>query len=210
MKCFHCLVTVHAQPGRHNIGQYKGGLWQAETLACPACHLPMVYLVQGAGSSLENRFLVYPRASGRPPVPTEVDDKSVVEDYREACEVLPISPKGSAALSRRCLQHILRTKAGVNQGNLADEIQQVIDGKLLPSHLVQGIDAVRNVGNFAAHPIKSTSSGEILPVEAGEAEWNLDVIEGLLDFYFVQPATLAGKRATLNKKLQDAGKPPLK
>jgi hypothetical protein len=44
----------------------------------------------------------------------------------------------------------------------------------------------------------------------GEAEWLLDVLEGLFDFYFVQPALLKAKRDALNKKLKDAGKPAMK
>jgi Domain of unknown function (DUF4145) len=80
----------------------------------------------------------------------------------------------------------------------------------LPSHLSEAIDAVRNIGNFAAHPIKSTASGEVLPVEMGEAEWTLDVLDGLFDFYFVQPAILRARRDALNAKLSDAQKPPLK
>lgn len=69
---------------------------------------------------------------------------------------------------------------------------------------------MRNIGNFAAHPIKSTNTGEIIDVEPGEAEWLLDVLEGLFDFYFVQPAILKAKRDKLNQKLVDAGKPPMK
>jgi hypothetical protein len=61
-----------------------------------------------------------------------------------------------------------------------------------------------------SHPTKSTSSGEVVPVEAGEAEWNLDVVEALFDFYFVQPHLLHKKRDALNAKLKDAGKPPMK
>jgi hypothetical protein len=79
-----------------------------------------------------------------------------------------------------------------------------------PSHLAEAIDAVRNIGNFAAHPLKSQSTGEILPVEPEEAEWNLDVLESLFDFYFVQPAILAKKCDALNIKLSDAGKKPMK
>jgi hypothetical protein len=72
------------------------------------------------------------------------------------------------------------------------------------------VDAVRNIGNFAAHPIKATATGEVLPVEPGEAEWNLDVLEALFDFFFVQPAVIKRKRDALNKKLASAGKPPVK
>jgi len=68
---------------------------------------------------------------------------------------------------------------------------------------------VRLIGNFAAHPVKSQKSGEILDVEPGEAEWTLDVLEELFDFYFVQPAKLQAKRAALNAKLVEAGKKPL-
>ena len=35
-------------------------------------------------------------------------------------------------------------------------------------------------------------------------------LEGFFDFYFVQPAKLEKKRDALNKKLKEAGKPPLK
>jgi hypothetical protein len=132
------------------------------------------------------------------------------EDYREACLTLADSPKASAALSRRCLQHLLREHAKVKSGNLAEEIQQVLDAKNLPSYLAESFDAVRNIGNFAAHPMKSTASGEIIAVEAGEAEWNLEVLESLFDFYFTQPALLKKKRDALNAKLKEAGKPEMK
>lgn len=132
------------------------------------------------------------------------------KDYNEACLILTLSPKASAALSRRCLQNILREKAGVKKGDLANEIQQVIDSNKLPSHLSESIDAIRNIGNFAAHPLKSTATGEIVEVEPGEAEWLLDVLEALFDFYFVQPAILQAKRDALNKKLAGIGKPAMK
>ena len=49
-----------------------------------------------------------------------------------------------------------------------------------------------------------------MEVEPGEAEWNLDVLEALFDFYFVQPSILQAKLAALNAKLKEAGKPPVK
>ena len=47
-------------------------------------------------------------------------------------------------------------------------------------------------------------------MEPGESEWCLDVLEALFDFYFVQPELLKRKRAALDKKLGEAGKPPMK
>ena len=98
------------------------------------------------------------------------------------------SPKASAALSRRGLQRLLREKTGVKPTDLANEIQQVLDSGVLPLRLAESIDAVRIIGHFATHPIKSKSTGEIIEVEAGEAEWLLDTLGGLFDFYFVQAA----------------------
>ena len=157
--------------------------------------------------SARNVILVRPKGTLRPPCPTDVPVE-IAADYKEACLVLQDSPKASAALSRRCLQNLLRAAAGVKAGELSSEIDQVIPK--LPSYLAEAIDAIRHTGNFAAHPLKSQQTGMIVPVEPGEAEWSLDVLEQLFDFYYVQPAVLAKKREEMNKKLQEAGKPPMK
>ena len=159
--------------------------------------------------NIQDQELVRPKGSSRPSCPKQVT-VDIAEDYNEACLVLPDSAKASAALSRRCLQNLLREKGRVKSGNLAVEIQEVIDSGDLPSYLSESIDAIRNVGNFSAHPMKSKNTGAILPVEPQEAEWNLDVLELLFDFYFVQPELLEIKRDALNKKLKEAGKPPMK
>jgi hypothetical protein len=112
-----------------------------------------------------------------------------------------LSAQASAALSRRCLQHLLRTYGGATKKDLADQIQEVIASNHLPSSLSSQLDAVRNIGNFAAHPQKSTSSGEILSVEPQEAEWNLDVLEELFDHYFVKPAKAKARKDELIKNL---------
>ena len=153
--------------------------------------------------------LCYPKGISRTPLGPEIPEH-LANDYAEACLTLPDSPKASAALSRRCLQTILREKAGVKRSDLVNEIQQVLDSGKLPSHIVESLDGIRNIGNFAAHPIKSTATGEIIEVEPGEAEWNLDTLESLFDFYFTQPAATKRKRDALNAKLKAAGKPPMK
>lgn len=221
MKCPHCLVEFHARVIWLDVGQDAEGDWGIEKYSCPnaECRKSILYLVMGDAVrtggpfrrivSEQKGILVNPKGSSRPPVPPQVPEE-FPEDYTEACIVLPDSEKTSAALSRRCLQHLLREVAKVEPSNLAHEIQQVIDSGQLPSHIVEAIDAVRNIGNFAAHPIKSEKTGEILPVEPGEAEWNLEVLEALFDFYFVQPEVLRRKREKLDAKLEEAGKKPMK
>jgi hypothetical protein len=63
--------------------------------------------------------------------------------------------------------------------------------------------------HFAAHPMKSQVIGETIDVEMGQAEWNLNVLDSLFDFYFVQPAIAAEKKRQINAKLKEAGKPTL-
>lgn len=80
----------------------------------------------------------------------------------------------------------------------------------LPDYLFTGIDMVRTVGNFSAHPLKDTQTGAIVGVEPGEAEYCLDVLNRLFDFVFVQPAKSAQAHAAWEQRLASAGKPPLK
>src|ERR1017187_9822078 len=122
----------------------------------------------------------------------------------------PFGDCGEMGLGRRTLQAILKDQANATGKNLYQEIQSVLASKQLPSHVREVLHAVREVGNFAAHPIKSTSTGEEVDVEAGEADWNLDVLQSLFDFYFVQPALTAKRKADFNKKLTDSNKQPLK
>jgi hypothetical protein len=210
MKCPHCLTEFHDNQTEIFRGNDKDGTWSIFQRTCPACErmiLSLLKLIPVKGFADEKFFR--PKASLRPPPHAEVP-KEIAEDYIEACNVIADSAKASAALSRRCLQHILREVAKVKQSDLFSEIQEVIDRGNMPSHIAESLDAIRHIGNFAAHPTKSKSSGEVLPVEPGEAEWNLEVLEALFDFYFVQPAIVKKKKDALNAKLKEAGKPPMK
>lgn len=219
-KCPHCSTVIKKYYEFLPLIESDADFWQWQLLhyLCPECGrivIELQYYEVHRTESSESRaerptiIQVYPKGTARKPVPPEVPE-DFTKDYKEACLVLADSPKASAALSRRCLQHLLREKVGIKPSNLSKEIQDVIDNEALPSYLADDIDAVRNIGNFAAHPIKSKNTGEVLPVELGEAEWNLDVIESLFDFYFVLPAQARKKRETLNRKLEEAGKPEMK
>ncbi len=226
MKCPHCLVEINESYQELTLGCDSEAYWSIFRMNCPNANCGKMILELSKGephrhpnqhsqviseqlAEILSSQTVKPFASSRPPVPPEVDN-IFATDYTEASVILMLSPKASAALSRRCLQNILREKSSIKKGDLANEIQQVIDSGSLPAHLSESIDAIRNIGNFAAHPLKSSSTGEIVEVEVGEAEWLLDVLEALFDFYFVQPAVLKAKREALNKKLSDIGKPPMK
>lgn len=221
MKCPYCRNLISPKTNLFDLDYDHKGFWKLIRNQCPnpSCdrfffHLHCDEISRSPGPNIrktgkEAIYLVFPRLSAKEPAPPEVPEE-LAKDYNEASLILNDSPKASAALGRRCLQHLLREVERVAPGNLADEIQQVIDRKSLPNYLAENIDSIRNIGNFGAHPIKSESSGEIVPVEPGEAEWMLDTLEGLFDFYFVQLEKSRKKKESLNRKLADVGKPPMK
>ncbi len=208
MKCPHCSVTIHENKQKKFIAQDDYLNWYVKYQVCPDCKKLIIYLEYDDKHIYKNQeILVYPKTIAREPLSSDVPDE-FNNDYNEACLVLFDSPKASAALSRRCLQKLLREKGKVKPQNLSREIEEVMP--FLPTDLSEQIDAIRNIGNFAAHPIKSTNSGEIVEVEDGEAEWLLDILESLFDFYFVRPAIIQRKKEALNSKLIETGKSPMK
>jgi Domain of unknown function (DUF4145) len=218
MQCGHCSADYHPATTTHPLGRDAAEqLWQLEYEKCPRCQKFNMRLVWGfphpqasnqVGQVKGTRVIHPKEGSARKPA-SPVVPKPLQEDYNEACLVIADSPKASAALSRRCLQNILRDYAKVKPQNLNKEIDEVIASNKLPTHLSSDLHAIRAVGNFAAHPTKDTSTGEIVDVEPGEAEWLLDLLEGLFDFYFVAPAETQKRRDALNAKLTAAGKPTI-
>jgi hypothetical protein len=187
---------------------------------CPECHQLIVLIRHGTywqqgfdEAAIRELFpkeeeIIYPKRRAKP-LPSDVPLR-YRNDFNEAFACLDVSPKASSAVSRRLLQDILENHYNVGKANLASQIEIFVARPDVPPYLSEQVDAVRNIGNFAAHPLKSTCSGEILDVESGETDWLLGTLEALFDFAFVQPERLKQQRAQLNQKLGAAGKPPLK
>ncbi len=223
MRCPHCQIAIHpaatttafANEGaveKEGRVVARQAVWSILYQRCPSCHQAIIFLqkllppIPGASGS-SSTSLVYPNVIGR--IPQIEVTEPYRQDFIEASSVLKISEKASAAISRRCLQMLLRDKAGVKPADLYNEIEEFIKSGKAPSDIEESLHAVRHIGNFAAHPIKSQNTGEIFEVEAGEAEWNLDVLERLFDYFFVGPAITKKRKDELNKKLIEAGKPPI-
>lgn len=186
------------------------GFWEVHFASCPACRRAIIRLeFRRSFQHLDLQIQAYPLGSSRGPTPVAVPAE-ISGDYEEACNVLAISPKASAALSRRCLQNMLHAN-GYKNRDLAREIDLLLDepdrSKAIPSKLRTTIDAIRNFGNFSAHPIDNKTSLQIIDVEPEEAEWCLEVVEEMFDHFYVGPAEAAAKKAKLNAKLIAAGKP---
>ncbi len=222
MICPHCSTAVKYEwDSTNSFANNKDNTFGNELKYsnCPNCNNPVVFLVKGElkrndgyfgfhVSSVVDDIMIYPKKQKFQN--SEDIPELYLEDYEEAIKVLSASPKASAALSRRLLQNILREKYEITENTLAKEIQKFIALEGIPSHLTDAVDAVRNIGNFAAHPTKNRNTGEIVSVENGEAEWLIEVIEALFDFTFIQPLKLERRRKELNIKLSEIGKPKMK
>jgi hypothetical protein len=213
MKCPHCGIEFHDNWKSDDIR--RGGLtgWYYRTAWCPACKQMTIELCPPLKGKQNIRQhgkwqRVHPVGSNRGPVPPEVP-KSIATDYVEACRVLPFSAKASAALSRRCLQTMLNEQ-GYREKDLEKQIQQLLDAKVLPTHIHTTVDAIRKFGNFSAHHINDKTTLQVINVDPHEAEWCLEILDGLFDHFYVQPAAAAKKKAALDAKLKAAGKPPTK
>jgi len=181
---------------------------------CPECRGQIVWLNElGTRSEdpakswdveIVRTTLLYPK-SARRAVPTATPS-DIAADFQEAWNVLPISPKASAALARRCLQNLIRQQEHIEKRTLLEELQHLLGQNKLPRYLADDLDAIRVVGNFAAHPVKNTNTGEIVPVAAYEAEWTLAILTELLEFYFEREPTSRARRALLADKVKESRK----
>jgi hypothetical protein len=111
-------------------------------------------------------------------------------DYVEACKTEPISPRASAAFSRRCLRAILRDFYRVDERRLVDEIAALKDNVEDP---VSGaLHALHQLGSIAAHP--ESAPDAIVDVEPSEAAVLIELLELLiLETYVATERRRAGR-----------------
>ena len=210
MKCPHCTINIYENWDTNSLHRFGNTLnWLYRSAQCPECKKLTIQFKRG---DEEEWRQVFPFGSNRGPIPPDVP-QSLAVDYEEACLVLPLSAKASAALSRRCVQNILRAN-GYKGRDLAVEIDLLLNEpdprKAIPETLRTTIDGIRNFGNFSAHPITDVTTLQVIDVEPHEAEWCLEIIEEMFQQFYVRPAIARARKAALDAKLASAGKPPSK
>ena len=104
---------------------------------------------------------------------------------------------------------LIQAQEGIDDRNLFDQIRRLLALNKLPSHLASDLDAIRTVGNFAAHQQKDQVTGAVIDVQPGEAEWALAVLKALLTFYYVELPEGQARRDAFNAKLRAAGQNPM-
>jgi hypothetical protein len=140
LTCMHCRVQFHAEPQEISLGKDPDSFWAIFRYDCPSCRRIILFLINGKPENgprgayfyikylekiegIEKTVAIHPFGFSRHPCPSEAP-LNIANDYKEACLVLPFSAKASAALSRRCLQSLLRQSAKVKPSDLSKEIQE--------------------------------------------------------------------------------------
>lgn len=125
--------------------------------------------------------------SSAKPFPSYIP-KPIIKDYEEACLILSDSPKASAALSRRCLQGMIRDFWKIKRPEdhkgpwrLVEEIEAIKE-KMDPLTW-RAIDGVRKIGNIGAH--METDINIIIEVEPEEASKLIELIELLIKDWYI-------------------------
>jgi hypothetical protein len=128
-------------------------------------------------------------------------------DYIEAACILKDSPRMSSVLSRRILQDLLEQFAGRIEYKLEDRIDNFIADAQYPSTLKENLHHLRDIANFSAHTKTDKATGEIIDVDRDEAEWTLEVLDGLFDYFIVAPEKNKQRRADWDAKRGKTGAP---
>lgn len=210
MECPHCFADFDAneyEKDRDRIDILDG---DSRVLVfhfeCPECKRPSIYYcIIDEEDNSGTEIPLYPRPNSRKPCPPQVP-QYISQDYYEACILIQNNPTASAVLSRRCLENVLLDAAHIRSENLASAIKELKSRNELPINLQEQLEAIRHIGNLAAHGGNITESGEQISVEYKEADWSLKILADLLDYYYIQPEKIAKRREKLNKKLGQAGK----
>jgi hypothetical protein len=197
MECPHCGSDIEATPHTFSLGIDQEGTWQVSNTRCPTCDRLVVAICSKEGRN----YPAYPptgsaKAKLSEDVPTEL-----AADYWTASQVLPYSEEASAAISRRLLQRVLAAKAGAGYGGLAEQIQRALASPTMPPYLKEGLETLVKVARLEAGTAKSYRCDALASASEGEAEWLLDVLRPLLDFYYVQPARLRRKRYAIEERI---------
>jgi len=129
--------------------------------------------------------------------------------YIRASLILEDAPDMSGVLSRLIIADLLKKYASLDQYDLPTRIDKFAADIRHPSRLRNNLQYLREIGNFGAHT-QADEEGNVIEIGADEAEWTLNVIDGLFDYFIVGPEKDRQRRAAFDEKIQKAGRKAVK
>jgi len=203
--CPHCGVLQVALGHREDMSALV-----VDAYSCQNCQDIMVEITTiKNGGYADASFTAYPKGRstkiGRNfhAAPVEVQHA-----YEDACTLFSVHTGASGAYARRALELIL-DNAGYEARSLAESIQLARDDgdpdRRLPKRLLQKLDYIKEIGNFALH-IRRDDELTIVTISEEEVSTCLETIEDLTSVMFEEPVAEYQRTLSLNEKLRAAGK----
>jgi hypothetical protein len=162
----------------------------------------------------DTRF-VYPlgASSPRDPLP-EIVPKSMRSDYEEAAAILDISPRMTTVLTSKVLYDLLEKYAGIAEYTLNGSIKKFVADTSHPKRIRQNLGHWREIRDFSAHTKRNQNPedeefGQIIEAGREEADWTLDTLDTLFEYFITQPATDERLRAKWDRNIADADRNPI-
>lgn len=132
----------------------------------------------------------------------------VLKAYEDARHLYTVHTGAAGAYARRALE-LLLDNAGYEAKTLDAAIKsakvEVDIDKRIPKRLIQKLDYIREIGNFALHTRRDE---ELVIVEITDEEVAacIETVEELIDYVYEEPVADYLKTVELNRKLAAAGK----
>lgn len=116
-------------------------------------------------------------------------------DYLEAAAILDLSPRMAAVLARRIVGDLLKQYAQKTHFGLTARIDSFIADGGHPASLTSNLHHLREIADFGAHTQVAEQENDsgvmeavIVEADRDDAEWTLDLVDRLFDYFIVQPA----------------------
>lgn len=183
-----------------------------QCLSCSKVQIDATVTYFGVNALMKEETRLFPLAAARPAISFQYAPPEIRQAYEEACGLVAHHIGAAAAYARRALELILDVQ-GFPARSLADSIDAASKDnhpdRRLPRRLLDKLDYVKEIGNFALH-IRRDAELTIVDIEAAEVEACLEVIEELVQHIFEEPGRDLARTQALNSKLRSANRKEIK
>lgn len=206
--CPHCSRQQVISPLQVNFGAAVVSVRQC--LGCTQIEVKLNLAYAHKPSASRKNLVIYPGRQQRPPKPfTHLPDE-VQGAYEQACRLVPVHAGAAGAYARRALEVVLD-----GMGYTAPTLLKSIEAaraeenrdRRLPKRLLDRLDYIKEVGNFALH-VRRDGELSIIEMSKAEVEVCLTIVEDIMAFVFEDPGEEASQRESLNAQLAAANKKP--
>lgn len=181
VECSECRQYVQARPAGSYTRQFDGRQpeWRYTLMACTSCRSPILIKQTNIGNMAEGDkwdtpYVVFPLADSRvnPNAPPTIRAafEEAVSCYRAAAYT------ASAIMCRKTIEGVC-AEHGIDERNLSASLKRMKETGLIDDRLFEWSDALRTVGNEAAH-------GVGVAISQPDAKDTLEFANAILDSMF--------------------------